>query len=119
MIEETVYQALSTDSALTALVGARIYPEYLPEDCVYPAVVYGRTNTERLQTYCGTAGAAESLIEVLSIAKALTESRAVAAAVRAAMETIPQCTVGDDAGDHQRDMELHQVAAEFSIFHAD
>ncbi len=42
--ESTLYAMLSAHAGLAALVGsgdaARIYPDALPEDCDYPAVVY-------------------------------------------------------------------------------
>lgn len=118
-IEDTIYSALSGDVTLTALVGERIYPEYLPEDCVFPAVVFSRVNTERQQTYCGRTGFAESAVEVVSIAQTLDESRQVAGAVIVAMEGIEQCSAGDDGGDYEQSRKLHQVIAEFSIFHSD
>ena len=35
-----IYSKLSAATAVTALVGTRIYPMYLPQNAVYPAVVY-------------------------------------------------------------------------------
>lgn len=40
MIEQTVYDALQADAAVTALVAARIYPVELPEECPMPALDY-------------------------------------------------------------------------------
>jgi hypothetical protein len=40
-----VYSKLSSTSAVTALVGTRIYPVFIPEDATYPAIVFTVSNT--------------------------------------------------------------------------
>lgn len=42
--ETELYSALNV-AGVTSLVSDRIYPDALPEDCVYPAIVFARTNT--------------------------------------------------------------------------
>ncbi|HSG51145.1 MAG TPA: DUF3168 domain-containing protein [Rheinheimera sp.] len=39
-----IYAKLSATSAVTALVGTRIYPVFVPEDSTYPAIVFTVTN---------------------------------------------------------------------------
>jgi hypothetical protein len=39
-----IYAKLSATSAVTALVGSRIYPVFIPEDATYPAIVFSITN---------------------------------------------------------------------------
>jgi hypothetical protein len=43
--ETDLYAALSGRAALTALVGARIYPDAIPEGDALPAIVYQRAGT--------------------------------------------------------------------------
>jgi hypothetical protein len=45
-VEEVFYSVLSGTAAITGLVSTRIYPKILPEDQVYPAIVFTRTGTE-------------------------------------------------------------------------
>jgi len=40
MIEQGLYDLLSSDQALSQLVGARIYPVLIPEETTYPAITY-------------------------------------------------------------------------------
>jgi len=42
--ETELYAALNV-AGVTSLVSSRIYPDALPEDCGYPAIVFARTNT--------------------------------------------------------------------------
>lgn len=51
--ESDLYATLSAYAPLTAIVGARIYPDAMPEEGAYPAVVYVRTATEPIATIHG------------------------------------------------------------------
>lgn len=42
--ETELYDALNV-GGVTSLVSARIYPDALPEGCVYPAIVFARSST--------------------------------------------------------------------------
>lgn len=44
-IGQYIYTKLAADSAVTALVGTRIYPVFLPQNAEYPAIVYMTENT--------------------------------------------------------------------------
>ena len=48
--EEDFYTKISTSPGVTALVGDRIYPDALPEECAYPAVVFSRAGTTPIMT---------------------------------------------------------------------
>jgi len=48
-VHAIVYQRLIGRTALTALVGTRIFPDALKQDSAYPAVVYGVSSTEAVQ----------------------------------------------------------------------
>lgn len=39
-IGQYIYSVLSADAGVTALVGTRIYPVFLPQDAAYPAIVF-------------------------------------------------------------------------------
>ena len=40
MMDEAVYERLSGDAGLQALVAERIYPDVIPQNVVYPIIVY-------------------------------------------------------------------------------
>ena len=43
-VGQYIYTKLSGTSAVSALVGSRIYPVFLPQTAAYPAIVYRMTN---------------------------------------------------------------------------
>ena len=44
---ELIYTALTTDAGVSALVGSRVYPLYLPQDPTLPAVTYQQISRVR------------------------------------------------------------------------
>jgi len=51
MIEDDLYDYLTADSGVSALVGARIWPDIVPQDPSYPLITYARSNDERESTF--------------------------------------------------------------------
>ena len=49
-IGQYIYAKLTADSAVTALVGTRIYPVYMPQQATYPAIVYMADNVPHTVT---------------------------------------------------------------------
>ena len=45
-IEEAIFSKLTSEPAVTNLVGTRVYPSQLPQNPTYPAVVYRRVSTQ-------------------------------------------------------------------------
>lgn len=50
-LETALFDYLSTDPGVSALVGDRIYPVRLPEKAVLPAIAWNRVSANRLNTY--------------------------------------------------------------------
>lgn len=48
--ETSVYAALTGAAGVTAVVGDRIYPDFLPQGKPLPAIVYARAETEYVTT---------------------------------------------------------------------
>ncbi|MFI0609115.1 MAG: DUF3168 domain-containing protein [Anaerolineae bacterium] len=46
--ESDLYALLDAHVGLAAQVGERIYPDALPEDCTYPALVFARVGSETI-----------------------------------------------------------------------
>lgn len=59
MIQERIKQYLQSQSDLAALVGNRIYPNYLPENATYPAISYFRVSNIRPRVKDGHIGEAQ------------------------------------------------------------
>jgi len=48
-IEETIFARCTTHAGISALIDARCYPERLPENVTYPALVYTRISSSAAQ----------------------------------------------------------------------
>ena len=82
---KAVYSILVNDSTVTALVGTKIYPTFIPENIIFPAVVYRITEKQPLDTKDGVYGSVDTLlIEVYDKGGAQTVS--IADTIRTALD---------------------------------
>lgn len=80
--ETLLYAALSGNAGVSSLVGARIYPEFVPQEQDPPFVAYTRTGTEYITTiHSGVPLAQISTIEIACMARTKASADAVADAV--------------------------------------
>lgn len=83
--EVDLYTALSSATAVSALVSDRIYPDVVPAGANLPCVAYTRTNTEDVTTIHSAAPVAETaFLEVSCMAASRSAAETVANAVQAA-----------------------------------
>lgn len=88
-IDGALFDRLSKDQAILALVSTRIHPVELPERPTYPAITYqklpgGRSLQSHQQPKSGTAGFASFQINAYATTRRTAQQ--VMAAVRAAIE---------------------------------
>ena len=83
--ESTLYAALSGHAPLTAIVGARIYPNAMPEEGAYPAVVYTRAGTEPVTTIDGARHAEFTRMQISTWANTRTAADAAGDAIEGAL----------------------------------
>lgn len=82
---KAVYSILINDSNVTALVSTKIYPTFIPENIIFPAVVYRITEKQPLDTKDGVYGSVDTLlIEVYDKGGAQTVS--IADTIRTALD---------------------------------
>ncbi len=132
-LEEGLYAYLSGVSALTALVGKRIYPVVLPPNVVYPAVTYQRISGPRIHTMGNDPGLAYPRIQVSCWYRDISDPqkgygqvKAVAEQVRLALQNQKSTTWGSvtiqavlfdgDNDLYDPDTQVHQVALDFIIW---
>jgi len=129
-LEGTIQQLLAADTALSALVGNRIYPGIAPQDCARPYVVFLRTEGRNLGTLGGRGvhdlhqfgfGCAADLDDAM-------EAIAVSVALRKALDSYSSNGVLQAAifvGQQQEAMadpsgrQLHLVTLHFSVLSAE
>ncbi len=110
MSAETLLRAgLIAHAPLLALVGQRIYPDAIPEDQPLPAVVYVRSNTERIRSTSGRNFGEWVDMSVQCWAETRSQADAVADAVIDAVESAEQ-DITDRAAMADLDIGIHGVS---------
>ncbi len=74
-IETRVYDALTTSTALAALVSTRIYPIRMMQGVGFPTVVYRRASGDRHYDMSGYSTLENAIIELAVYATAVTARR--------------------------------------------
>lgn len=89
MSAETVaYSTLSAASAVTAIAGTRIYPDFVPTEIAVPAVAISRASTEYTTTiHSGVPIGVDVMLEVWSMADTRKVAEQLADAVVTALGT--------------------------------
>ena len=83
-VEAAIKDRMLRDAALTALIGQRVYPCYVPAGGGVPCIVYRRTRTERKrgQHASGVAGLPKPTIELRIYSWDYDQTKAIFAEVR-------------------------------------
>ena len=107
--ETDLYAVLSASTALAAIVGARIYPDAIPEDQALPAVVYQRASTAPISTIHG--------FSITAWAKTRATADGAADAIAAAL-VAAEHNPGDRSGGIDTETGLFATSTEVEWFHA-
>lgn len=81
MIDQAVYSLLSTDAAIAALVGTRIYPIILPQTPTFPAITYTKVGAGRYVQHGGSVGVIDTTIQIDCYDTTILGAKNLAAAV--------------------------------------
>lgn len=114
-------------SAVSTLVGTRVYPVKLPQNPTYPAVTYEQVSGVRDYTLCGPNGLAWPRVTISSWALSYSGARALADAVRQRISgfhgewgSSPPTQIGSVHLDNELDLyedeaEVYRVAQDYII----
>jgi hypothetical protein len=86
MIEQRVTAVLLAAADVTALVGNRIFPVVVRQNTRLPAITYARQSSERDYVLTGSLHYARALIGLTAWANEYAEARALADAIRQALD---------------------------------
>ncbi len=86
MIDEALYQMLSTDAQLANAVGSRIYPLMSPERPTYPLVVYQRMARTPVRAMRSDSALVGHAYQLTAWSRSYTSSRDVGELVRNAVQ---------------------------------
>ena len=105
MLEEKLYTRLSTDSAVKALVGTRIYPLAAPQDAAMPNIAYQRISGVPAIAHTGTSHMERVRIQMTCMAATYAGVKALAAAVKTSLHGWKSLTdeVGCSFIENERD----------------
>ena len=126
--EAAIYAQLSGDAGVTALVGARIYAQRLPQRPTLPALSYTSISKIRPQAMGVATGLSETRVQVDAWATDYATVRGLADAVRAALErargSIGGVTVQDILPENEGDAlddegTRYRVSLDWRVWHED
>ncbi len=125
-VEAALYTILSGDATVTAQVSTRIYPVYLPKNCVLPALTYYRISTIREESMSVDPGLATAHFQVSVWTTSAASGGTIADVVRTALHrhigvhagvTITDLAIENEITTYDFDTEEHQVAMDFLVQH--
>lgn len=83
--EKLLHTRLASNPLVSGLVASRVYPVIAPQNAALPYIVYSRNSTQNVNSASGYSGSAIAQITVSSWAKTYSGAKALADAVRAAL----------------------------------
>lgn len=129
-VETILYLRLRNYGVLSALIGTRVYPVQAPQDPTHPFVTYQRIDTTRETGMVQDHGMTHPRIQVNAWGITYASSRAVAAAVKAALGVgsgryedttsdpiILDVICDDEADDFEPDTRAYRYRMDFTIWH--
>jgi hypothetical protein len=104
-----VYNILSTNAALTALISTRLNPVRIPQESAFPAVSYNLISQVPNPTKSGHSRTEFARVQVNAYGTSLSSAQAVASAIRTAFEavTLPNTFNGIKCQTLEYDGENH------------
>lgn len=118
--QSDIYDAITTDSAVAALIGARLYPDFAPGNAATPYAVYQVVSSFGTTTHDGARDYFHPLIQISCWAISRQTAANLAAKIRSAIEgfTLPGesetfLTFSNESGDRDQETGLFGETLEF------
>jgi hypothetical protein len=102
-VEEVIYQVISGNEAVSALIEDRVYPNLAPPDIALPYIVFQVIGGEFEHTMEGPAADSNPRVQVSCIAGSVEDAAALAAAVETLLDGRAFSATGFDATFFKRD----------------
>ena len=125
VFEQGLYSMLAGNSPQT-LAGTRIYPR-LPEGVSYPAILYTRLATDRVQAIDGNVGVTEAVVSIDCVAESYSDVKSLADEVRVILHgyrgawstlTCRNCVLENETDSYEQDGDrvTHWVTQVYRIW---
>ena len=125
-VEQMLVKELQATAAVTALVGTRIYPQVAPQGTTADYVTYEGSGNP-IQDHGGSGGLYRARVSFLCHSATYANAKAVAAAIRAALDGFRGTMQGVSVGSCLQEMEadagfddetrMHVVAVDFRVLY--
>lgn len=92
--EAFLYQRLTSQTAVSSLIGSRVFPLLAPTGTPLPLVVYQRTSVERPRSLTGNVGNPVVTLQLTTYGTSYTSVKTIARAVRLAVDNWTGTTAG-------------------------
>jgi hypothetical protein len=92
--EAFLFQRLTSQTAVSSLVGSRVFPLIAPTGTPLPLVVYQRTAVDRPRSLTGNVGNPVVTLQLTSYDTSYTNVKSIARAVRLALDNWTGTTAG-------------------------
>lgn len=118
MVEKKIFAHLSTTTALTALVGTRIYPQWIPDQAKYPAVTFIRISGGQVNSLTGYSCLENPRIQMDVWAETYKQARDLSTIIHSAMSkaTGYVALLTDDSDLFEFDIGVYRISMDFSCW---
>ena len=121
-LESKIYAALSTATALTALVGTSIFPDHKPQESSTPSVVYSRVSGLRDYHLQGFSGLENARVQFDIYSTDIDGRRKVTDQVVTAIEAFTSFTamaLSSPIDQYDDRLQIYRRIQDFSIWNHD
>lgn len=126
IFEDALYAQLSGFQGLSALVGAKIYPDHVPQRTDAPYLMYFEVYRQQNYVFSGYNGTSIFSIQISVYAPTRAQARAIVGQVAQAMAAWPNinsqvgfATQENEVSAWLEDLELYEIDLDFDIFFTD
>jgi hypothetical protein len=123
-IENAIYTMLNGHAGLSALVGVRIYPMYLPQTPTLPACAYRLTSAQTISLLATDTNIIEARYEIAVFSKTYDQCVATADQLRQALQrqsgtvetvVILDITIDNIDQSFDQDFEIYEITTDVTI----
>ena len=116
-IQETIYEHLTTNAGVAAIVAARVYPVRLPQEPTLPALTYFRVSGPVEYTRDGVS-LTQSRFQISCWAAGYAAVIALASAVRSAMGIFPKVSFLENQPEmFEPETSVYHIPVDVMIWH--
>ena len=129
-LEESLFDKLSKETTVKALVSTRVYPIRLPRNVMLPCITYQRISTPRVHTHDSAGGTAHPRFQITCWDDDPKGCKVVADAVRGCLDgfkgtmgtngaTVYSTLSDDENADYDPESQIYWTNLDFIIWHAE